>query len=88
MRSQQVGCSIPAIAYRKGHQSDKSDIVHKGAGQFQRAASEDVTTNARLDRAYKQRDSGLAATKFDHLLKNLHGDPRYTALLKKLQLPI
>jgi len=41
-----------------------------------------------LDRAYMQRDSGLAATKFDHLLENLHGDPRYIELLKKLRLPL
>ena len=40
-----------------------------------------------LDRAYAQRDGGLAYTKIDPLLKNLHGDPRYAALLKKLNLP-
>ena len=40
-----------------------------------------------LERAYAQRDSGLIETKMDPLLKNLHKDPRYTALLKKLKLP-
>jgi TolB-like protein/DNA-binding winged helix-turn-helix (wHTH) protein/Tfp pilus assembly protein PilF len=40
-----------------------------------------------LDRAYAQRDGGLILTKVDPLLKNLHGDPRYAALLKKLNLP-
>jgi len=40
-----------------------------------------------LDRAYVQRDSGLIGTKVDSLLKNLHGDPRYTSFLKKLNLP-
>ena len=40
-----------------------------------------------LDRAYAQRDSGLTVTKVDPLLKNLHGDPRFAALLKKLNLP-
>jgi tetratricopeptide (TPR) repeat protein len=40
-----------------------------------------------LDRAYAQRDSGLIATKVDPLLKNLHDDPRFAALLKKLNLP-
>jgi hypothetical protein len=29
----------------------------------------------------------LILTKVDPLLKNLHGDPRYSALLKKLNLP-
>jgi TolB-like protein/DNA-binding winged helix-turn-helix (wHTH) protein/Tfp pilus assembly protein PilF len=40
-----------------------------------------------LDRAYAQRDSGLIFTKVDPLLKNLHNDPRFAALLKKLNLP-
>jgi tetratricopeptide (TPR) repeat protein len=41
-----------------------------------------------LDRAYAQRDSGLYLTKVDPLLKSLHNDPRFTAFLKKLNLPI
>ena len=40
-----------------------------------------------LDRAYAAHDHGLIGTKVDPLLKNLHNDPRYTALLKKLNLP-
>jgi TolB-like protein/DNA-binding winged helix-turn-helix (wHTH) protein len=40
-----------------------------------------------LDRAYTQHDGGLAYTKVDPVLKNLHGDPRYAAFLKKLNLP-
>ena len=41
-----------------------------------------------LDRAYAQREGGcLIATKVEPLLKNLHGDPRYSAFLKKLNLP-
>jgi TolB-like protein/cytochrome c-type biogenesis protein CcmH/NrfG len=39
-----------------------------------------------LDRAYAQRDAGLISTKVNPLLKNLHNDPRFTALLKKLNL--
>jgi TolB-like protein/DNA-binding winged helix-turn-helix (wHTH) protein/cytochrome c-type biogenesis protein CcmH/NrfG len=41
-----------------------------------------------LDRAYAQRDSGLIETKEDPMLKSLHSDPRFAALLKKLNLPI
>jgi TolB-like protein/DNA-binding winged helix-turn-helix (wHTH) protein len=43
-----------------------------------------------LERAYAQRDSGLMGNslKVDPFLKNLHGDPRFAALLKKLNLPI
>ncbi len=40
-----------------------------------------------LDRAYAQRNSGLIETKTDPLLKSLHRDPRYAALLKKLHFP-
>jgi len=40
-----------------------------------------------LDRAYAQCDGGLSGTKVDLLLKSLHNDPRYAALLKKLNLP-
>ena len=40
-----------------------------------------------LDRAYAQRDSGLIGTKVDPLLKSLHSDPLFAALLKKLNLP-
>ena len=40
-----------------------------------------------LNRAYQQRDGGLTDTKVDPLLASLRGDPRYTALLRKLNLP-
>ena len=41
-----------------------------------------------LDRAYAQRDSGLISTKVNPFLNSLHSDPRYTALLKRLNLPV
>jgi TolB-like protein/DNA-binding winged helix-turn-helix (wHTH) protein/tetratricopeptide (TPR) repeat protein len=40
-----------------------------------------------LDRAYAKHDDGLIETKIDPFLKSLHSDPRYAALLKKLNLP-
>jgi hypothetical protein len=40
-----------------------------------------------LDRAYAKRDDGLIATKIEPLLASLHNDPRFAALLKKLNLP-
>jgi hypothetical protein len=40
-----------------------------------------------LERAYAQRDVGLRNVKSDPLLHTLHGDPRFTALLKKMNLP-
>ena len=41
-----------------------------------------------LDRAHAQRDSGLWRLKWDPLLGKLRGDPRYTAMLKKMNLPL
>jgi tetratricopeptide (TPR) repeat protein len=40
-----------------------------------------------LDRAYAQRDPSLMATKLEPLLNSLYNDPRFGALLKKLNLP-
>ena len=40
-----------------------------------------------LERAYRQRDGGLAELKVDPLLNSLHGDPRFKALLGKMNLP-
>jgi TolB-like protein/Tfp pilus assembly protein PilF len=41
-----------------------------------------------LQRAYDQRDSGLAEIKSDRIMRGLANDPRYTAILKKLKLPV
>ena len=40
-----------------------------------------------LERAHQQRDGGLSEVKVDLLLDRLRGDPRFQALLKKLNLP-
>ena len=40
-----------------------------------------------LERAYSERNSGLIIAKVDPLLKSLHNDPRFAALLKKLNMP-
>jgi TolB-like protein/Flp pilus assembly protein TadD len=40
-----------------------------------------------LERAYIQKDSGLVYVKVDLPLKNLEGDPRFKAFLKKMNLP-
>jgi tetratricopeptide (TPR) repeat protein len=40
-----------------------------------------------LDRAYEARDEDLFFVKADPLLKNLEGDPRYKAFLRKMKLP-
>jgi tetratricopeptide (TPR) repeat protein len=40
-----------------------------------------------LDRAYAQHQELVTYTKVDPLLKGLHSDPRFSALLKRLNLP-
>ena len=40
-----------------------------------------------LERAYKQRDSGFVEIVGEPLFKNLASDPRYTAFLRKMNLP-
>jgi TolB-like protein/DNA-binding winged helix-turn-helix (wHTH) protein/Flp pilus assembly protein TadD len=40
-----------------------------------------------LDRAYRQQDGGLTAIKTDLVLGSLRSDPRYVAMLRKLNLP-
>jgi TolB-like protein len=41
----------------------------------------------RVERAYQQRDIDLYFIKGDPLLKNLEGEPRYKAFLRKMNLP-
>jgi hypothetical protein len=40
-----------------------------------------------LGRAFRQHDSGMSWLKVDPLLRNLHHDPRYKALLLKIKMP-
>jgi Tfp pilus assembly protein PilF len=41
-----------------------------------------------LERAYIQRDGGLADVKLDPLLKSIRKDPRYKEFMKKMKLPL
>lgn len=41
-----------------------------------------------LDRAFVQRDGGLAEVKYDTALRGLRSDPRFAVLLRKLGLPV
>jgi hypothetical protein len=40
-----------------------------------------------LQRAYQQRDPGLTEIKFSPMLWNLHADPRFAAMVRKMNLP-
>ncbi len=39
-----------------------------------------------LERAYRQRDAGLASIRVDPVLRALHADPRWQALLERIGL--
>jgi serine/threonine-protein kinase len=41
-----------------------------------------------LERAYRQHDGYIAFVKIDTLLDSLRGDPRYAALLRRMNLPL
>jgi hypothetical protein len=41
-----------------------------------------------LERAYAQNDGGLTMIKADPMVRRLHDDPRFSALLKKMKLPL
>jgi hypothetical protein len=41
-----------------------------------------------LDRSYAQREDDVADVKFWPMLKNLHSDPRYSAFLNTIHLPV
>ena len=41
-----------------------------------------------LERGRLSADAGMRYLKYDPLLRGLRGDPRYTALLKKMNLPL
>jgi len=41
-----------------------------------------------LERAYQQRDTGLPEIKMRQILRTLHSDPRWSAFLKKMRLPL
>src|SRR5262249_33908483 len=67
-----------------------SHYGHRGAYQIAEAYAwfgEPEKAFEWLDRAYAQRDGGLLGLKFDPMLRGLRGDPRYAALLAKMNLP-
>jgi TolB-like protein/DNA-binding winged helix-turn-helix (wHTH) protein/Flp pilus assembly protein TadD len=66
------------------HQNDAAYQIAEGyayRGEIDKAF-------AWLDRAYKQRDPGTPEFKTDPLMKSLRQDPRFSELLKKMNLPL
>ena len=87
-----------AIAYHElGRKQESDSTLNEAIARYPRNAYQIARVYAFrnqpneafewLDLAYAQRNAGLIETKSDPLLKNLHHDPRYAALLKKLNFP-
>jgi predicted Zn-dependent protease len=85
-------------SYALGQRTEAEAALKELIGQYHRSAAVQIAevyaargqVNSAfewLDRAYDQRDGGLTEIKGNPLLKNLEGDSRYTALLKKMRLP-
>ena len=88
-----------AVAYQALHRSKDADeaLVRLETDHASDAAMDIARTYAFrgqkdqafkwLDRAYAQKDTQLFVIKGDPLLKNLEGDPRHKAFLRKMNLP-
>lgn len=81
-----------------GRKTDSDNALHQletrfadvGAFAIATAHAYRNETNATfewLERAYRQRDPGMRGLKVEPLLRALHNDPRYKALLQKMHLP-
>jgi eukaryotic-like serine/threonine-protein kinase len=93
-RLQGLALAYYALGQKKQSDSALAELMakHRADAAFQIAeiySFRGQTDNAFewLDRAYAQRDGGLAVMKGDPLLKSIEHDPRYTAVLKKVHLP-
>src|SRR5277367_401837 len=99
VRSDSLRTFLYALAYAAMGQEKQSDVALKAliAKYSTRDAFEIAQVyafrNRRdeafewLDRAYTQHEDNLVVTNLAPELKNLHGDQRYAALLKRLHLP-
>ena len=89
--------ALVAIFHAQGRATESDAALRKmieteaeqGAYQIAEAYAARVEVDAAfewLERAYLQRDPGLAEVKGSVLLRTLHGDPRWSAFMKKMGL--
>ena len=89
---------LALIYWAMDRRSDADFALRQLEGKFADVSAYDVgvahayrgeTTAALtwLERAYGQRESGMVFLKVNPLLRNLHSDPRYQVLLRKMNLP-
>jgi TolB-like protein/Tfp pilus assembly protein PilF len=93
--------AVAIIQHDLGHPRESDEAVHELASLVEGPAGNiayDVATVHAwrgererafewLDRAYARHDLGLRLVKVDPLLRKLHGDPRFTRFLRKMNLP-
>jgi serine/threonine protein kinase/TolB-like protein len=88
---------VAMVEHASGHdkqsQSALKELIAKNAGDMAYQLADVYAWRGEkdkafewLERAYQQRDSGLNGIAWDPLLSSLKGDPRYGALLSKLEL--
>jgi predicted Zn-dependent protease len=99
VRSNDFRAYLYALTYAALGQEEQSDVALKeliaryGTREAFWIAAVYAFRNQRneafdwLDRAYTQREDSIAEASYEPTLKNLRGDPRYAAFLKKLHLP-
>jgi TolB-like protein/Tfp pilus assembly protein PilF len=90
-----LALAYPALGRKKESDEALGELVRKyqDGAAFQIATVYAFRGNpdeafAWLERAYLQKDGGLAEMKGDPLLRSLESDPRYAAFLKKMRLPL
>jgi TolB-like protein/Flp pilus assembly protein TadD len=84
-----------ALGRTKGADAALAEVLAKDKETFAFQIAEIYSSRGEVDeafkwleRAYAGRDAGLSEMKSDPLFKNLEADPRYTAFLKKMRLPL
>ena len=93
------GQAVAIIAYAAGKKSEADTLLAEYIEDYQTTAAFQIAEIYAyrgeadkafewLERAYQLRDGGLPEMKGDPLLRNIEKDPRYTAFLKKMKLPL
>lgn len=89
-----LALAYSALGQKKEADSALAELVEKDGGDAALQIAETYAYRREtdrafqwLERAYAQRDPGLAVLKGNPLLRNLERDPRYGAFLRKMRLP-
>jgi TolB-like protein len=89
---------LPCIYWTMGRHGDSDGAMRRLEGKYGGSGAYGAALNHScraevdlafewLERAYRQREGNLGTLKINPWLRPLHGDPRYKALLRKLNFP-